>query len=141
MTQRVSRAERLRRQKTGDRGFVYRRPVVSMTALLKETYPMPGTPARDWPSAATVTVRMMVGHFPLRRPVTLLVRVPKSRSEAEAKARAVSKLRLSVGEMYRICWVDPVVPDGVPAVPSIQALTYRVCPLFGMLKREVVDGQ
>lgn len=112
MTQRVRRAERLKRR----RGFVYRRPLVNFTGVLKDAYPSGPT---DWPSAATVTLRVLVGHFPRRRPETLLVRVGRSRSEAEAIRRAVSKLRLSEGEAYRLVGVGPVKPDGVPGIARV----------------------
>jgi hypothetical protein len=124
MTQRVRRAERLKRH----RGFVYHRPPVNFTSVLKDAYPL--GPA-DWPSAATVTLRVLVGHFPRRRPETLLVRVGRSRSEAEAIRRAVSKLRLSEGEAYRLLGAVRVKPDGVPGIARV---LYRDDPFVRLVR-------
>lgn len=133
--QRVRRAERKARQASGDYGFRYRRPLANINELLKATYPPAGRPAQDWPSAATVEVRMLVGrHHRARRPENLLVRVRSSRNEAEARSRALSKLRLPTYHAWLVCGVK-VKPDGVPAVPSLRSVMYRNSPLFGMLEK------
>lgn len=132
--QRVRRAERKAKRRSGDYGFQLRRRLVRFGPILKALYPL--GPA-DWPSPATVEVEVLSGRFPLRRPVTLSFRVKTCHSEAEAKRRAVSKLRLSEGESYRLLRVGPVKPDGIK---PLGALLYRDAPLFGMLKKREVAG-
>lgn len=132
MTQRVRRAERLKRQ----RGFVYRRPLADFNGVLRAVCPMHGRPAQDWPSAATVTVEMVVGVGRTRRLELFEVRVKVSGSSAEASRRALAKLR-------RETWSAGVVrvkPDGVPSVPPLRSVTYRGDPFFRMLKVEANHG-
>lgn len=134
MTQRVRRAERLRRH----RGFVYtpaRLALTSMTKVLKEAFPL--GPA-DWPSAATVELRVMVGRIFGRRPETLLVRVGVCRGAAEAQTRALSKLRLPLDKAWLVVGAK-VKPDGVPGIKS---LLYRESPfvrMFSTSRQSLLD--